>query len=87
MRRKLLAIIIIVVILYVMFLNSTVNNIGKPIYDYLINNTYNETGSTNIVTGIYLNYRVYDTLFEALLLIVSVIGIIYLSVHKEKFHE
>lgn len=87
MRRKLLAIIIIVVILYVMFLNSTVTNIGKPIYDYLISNTYNETGSTNIVTGIYLNYRVYDTLFEALLLIVSVIGIIYLSVHKEKFHE
>ena len=41
--------------------------------------TFTDTGSKSPVTGIYLDYRLYDSLFESLLLIVSVIGIRYLN--------
>lgn len=34
-----------------------------------------ETGAENLVAAIYLNYRLFDTLLEALLLLVSVIGV------------
>ena len=38
-----------------------------------------EVGGANAVTAIYLGYRVYDTLFEALILIVSVIAVWHMS--------
>ncbi len=41
-----------------------------------------DTGATNAVAAIYLNYRVFDTIFEALLLLVSIIGIIHFSRHE-----
>lgn len=56
--------------------------------EYYINNSINETSASNAVTAIYLNYRVYDTLFETLTLLLSVTGVIYLSrhggIHDEK---
>jgi multicomponent Na+:H+ antiporter subunit B len=42
-------------------------------------NTETETGSISPVTGIYLDYRLYDSLFESLLLIISVIGIRFIN--------
>ncbi|MFW6015425.1 MAG: hypothetical protein ACOCRK_03245 [bacterium] len=42
-------------------------------------NSIKETGSFNPATGIYLDYRVYDSLFESLLLLVSAVGIHYLN--------
>lgn len=45
------------------------------LYLQTVLNGINETAAENIVTGIYLNYRIFDTLFEALLLLVSVIGV------------
>lgn len=45
------------------------------LYLKTISNGIDETAAKNIVTGIYLNYRIFDTLFEALLLLVSVIGV------------
>jgi multicomponent Na+:H+ antiporter subunit B len=44
-----------------------------------------ETGALNAATGIYLDYRVYDSLFESLLLLVSAVGIHYLN--KEEKNE
>jgi len=38
-----------------------------------------DVGGTNAVTAIYLGYRVYDTLFEALLLVVSVVAVAHVS--------
>jgi len=38
-----------------------------------------DVGGTNAVTAIYLGYRVYDTLFEALLLVVSVVAVTHVS--------
>lgn len=52
------------------------------LYDYYMANHIIHTKSLNAVTSIYLNYRVFDTLFETLLLLVSIIGIIYFSRHE-----
>ena len=40
----------------------------------------NDIGGENVVTSIYLGYRMYDTLFEALMLLVSVIAVAHLSI-------
>ncbi len=46
---------------------------------YYKENALAQTGAQNAVTAIYLSYRVYDTIFEALTLLIGVIGIIYCS--------
>jgi len=43
-----------------------------------------DVGGENAVTAIYLGYRVYDTIFEALMLLVSIAAIIHLSWHQGK---
>lgn len=64
------------------------NNDMQPhlLYDvstFYIQDAYGFTTAPNSVTAIYLFYRYYDTLFEAMMLIFSVVGVIYLSVHEE----
>lgn len=88
MRCKIIAIWIFIVTSYVLYLNGfTIKASDFPIYNHVIQSGFSETSAYNLVTSIYLNYRYYDTLFEALLLIISVIAVIYLSVHKEHYHE
>ena len=41
-----------------------------------------DVGGENAVTAIYLGYRMYDTLFEALMLLVSIVAVVHLSWHK-----
>lgn len=59
-----------------------------PLMDYFTSDFLQETGATNAVAGIYLNYRVFDTLFEALMLMVSVMEVINVSWanrHEEQY--
>jgi len=42
-----------------------------------------DVGGENAVTSIYLGYRVYDTLFEALMLLISVVGVAHMSWRSE----
>jgi len=42
-----------------------------------------DVGGYNAVTSIYLGYRVYDTLFEALMLVVAVVAVIHMSHFSE----
>jgi len=42
-----------------------------------------DVGGGNAVTAIYLGYRVYDTLFEALLLVIAVVAVMHVSWYKE----
>ena len=42
-----------------------------------------DVGGENTVTAIYLGYRMYDTLFEALMLLVSVVGVAHMSVYGD----
>lgn len=58
---------------------STLEVTGSPAWEYYVSFFKQDTGANNAVTAIYLNYRVFDTLFEALLLLVSVIAVIYFS--------
>ncbi|MBN2794793.1 MAG: hypothetical protein JXR88_05265 [Clostridia bacterium] len=88
MRRKIIALVLFAVTGYILWLNhfATTTTVW-PMYDHIVEYGFLETQSKNLVTAIYLNYRYYDTLFEALLLIISVIAVIYLSVHEENYHE
>lgn len=87
MRRKFLAAFVAIIGMVTLIVNQETLRYGKDIFDYLITYGANETSSENLVTSVYLYYRYYDTLFEALLLIISVIAIIYLSIHKEHYHD
>ena len=44
---------------------------------YFVENYEDDTAARNAVAAIYLNYRVYDTLFEALLLLIAIVGIVH----------
>lgn len=82
MRRKILALLVIFLCFLVLKSTSDISetpdlNVSK----YYLNHGVADISSPNIVTSIYLFYRYYDTLFEALMLLFSVTGIIALSVH------
>lgn len=44
--------------------------------------TFEETGALNIVSAIYLGYRAYDTLGEAIVLFIAVMGTLYVIRHS-----
>lgn len=73
-----------------LFLNYS-ETIDTPLMDYFTADFLAQTGAQNSVAAIYLNYRVFDTLFEALMLMVSVMEVINVSwrnVHAEEYqHE
>lgn len=85
MRRKFTAAFVIVIFLMVISLKTTSVSSSKDLFHYYIENFREDTGAGNAVTAIYLNYRLFDTFFETLLLLVSVIGIIYFSRHEGDF--
>lgn len=75
-----------VVVLF-LFLNHS-EQLDTPLMDYFTADFYAQTGAQNSVAAIYLNYRVFDTLFEALMLMVSVMEVINVSwanKHAEKY--
>lgn len=83
MIKKLYVITILLFILVVFALvsldfSTLYNDFGRV---YFETNGYIETGSTNLVTGIYLDYRLFDSLFEAGILLIAVAGIIWISKH------
>lgn len=88
MRRVVLFILIAVVTVGVLFLTVNFDKaLPNELQSYYAENAANETGSLNVVTAIYLNYRVYDTLFEALTLLISILAIIYFSRHEGYDYE
>ncbi|TVQ27847.1 MAG: hypothetical protein EA382_02820 [Spirochaetaceae bacterium] len=44
------------------------------VYDYIVHNFEEDTGSKNAVAAILLSYRMYDTMFEALILLAAIVG-------------
>lgn len=54
---------------------------------YFQTNGFLETGSLNLVTGIYLDYRLLDTLFEAGILLVAVSGVSWIAQHDHIEHN
>lgn len=81
-RRTILAILIFFVgITVLMHSNIIPAHAEMPLAKYVVDNAFRDTGAENAVTSIYLYYRYYDTLFEALMLMFSIIAVIYMSVH------
>ena len=60
------------------------NDFGRV---YFQENGFYETGSLNLVTGIYLDYRLFDTLFEAGILLVAVTGVSWIAQHEHVEHN
>lgn len=60
--------------------------------DYVSAHHIDDTSAHNAVTAVYLNYRLWDTLFESLVLLICALAVISLSwssevKRKEKRHE
>ncbi|MCL2287441.1 MAG: DUF4040 domain-containing protein [Firmicutes bacterium] len=84
---KVLIPIIFTVFLFGLFIFVIPENTGQPheinLSELYISSFENDFGGENAVTAIYLGYRVYDTLFEALVLVISVVAVIHMS-HSKK---
>jgi multicomponent Na+:H+ antiporter subunit B len=59
-------------------LETLYNDFGKQ---YFFDNGFRETASRNLVTAILLDYRLFDSLFEAGILLVAVSGVKWISKH------
>jgi len=60
-------------------LSDIYNSAGK---DFFRDNGFFDTGSMNLVTAIYLDYRLFDSLFEAGILLIAVSGVMWISQHN-----
>jgi multicomponent Na+:H+ antiporter subunit B len=78
-----LSFVLIVFIVALSDFETLYNNAGKTFFS---ENGFLDTGSRNLVTAIYLDYRLFDSLFEAGILLVAVSGVLWISQHtiKEK---
>ena len=55
-----------------------------PIVERIRERAPEETGATNLVSAIYLGYRAYDTLGEALVLLLAVTGVYFFARNEEE---
>lgn len=78
-RRFIMLPILGVICIYVVFYYFKTDYMPTFTPDNFANLAINETGAQNLVTAIYLKYRLYDTLFEALMLAVAVMGVVHFS--------
>jgi len=78
MRTKLICGFLGVLFLLVMGLFLYYPDVASmDLAEYYLVHFREDTGARNAVAAIYLNYRMYDTLFEALMLLVSIIAMIH----------
>jgi multicomponent Na+:H+ antiporter subunit B len=77
----LLGAILVAFIISIADLKDLYDNAGKLFFYF---NGLNDTGSYNLVSGIYLDYRLFDSLFEASILLIAVSGVMWVSEHKIK---
>jgi len=55
---------------------------GTAARAYVIENGVRETGAVNLVTAIYLGYRVFDTFGETVVLLLAVSGVTFLVEYR-----
>jgi len=78
-----LPIIFVVFLLGLFILVIPTERTANGIQAYYIAQFVQDIGGENAVTAIYLGYRVFDTLFEALILVISVVAVIHMSYTKK----
>ena len=59
------------------------NTTSTYLKDQYISKFLHDVGGENAVTAIYLGYRMYDTMFEALMLLCSIVAVVHLSWYEE----
>ncbi len=78
MRRALVIACCAIVLAGVLY---AANRHGEPsdfeLARYYVASFHDDTGAQNAVAAIYLNYRVYDTLFEALILLAAISAMLH----------
>ncbi len=75
MRFLLSALLITAVFIIVTLISQVHFEQQQPIlFEYIVRNYEEDCGTTNAVTAILLNYRMYDTMFEVLILLTAIIG-------------
>ncbi|MBN1891287.1 MAG: hypothetical protein JW780_00770 [Clostridiales bacterium] len=80
MHRIVKGIIVSLLLIGVLYLYmSTYSPVDSYLSEYFIRSSFEDTGASNAVAAIYLNYRMFDSLFETLMLMVSVVAVIHLS--------
>ena len=67
--------------LFIYFMPS--GYVNTALRDQYLLKFMSDVGGENAVTAIYLGYRVYDTLFEALLLVTAAVAVIHLSWYSQ----
>ena len=78
-RVSFIAMVIIIILVFFKISDQMPHHNGNSSGEYYIENSLYEIKKKNIVTGIYLDYRYFDTIFEASILLVTVSGILFLS--------
>ena len=88
MRRTVIALLILLLFLGVAFLLSTQKApVTGPLMDLCLERALTDTGARNAVAAIYLDYRVFDTILEALLLLISIIAVVHFAQREDTHHE
>ncbi|TVQ40569.1 MAG: hypothetical protein EA384_02530 [Spirochaetaceae bacterium] len=78
MRQAALTVFVLVLMGFVLLIaNGHREILDNEVAAYYVRNFTSDTGAGNAVAAIYLNYRMYDTVFEALILITSIIGMLH----------
>lgn len=88
MRRKIIAVLILLLFLGVASLlyGQSAHEKGS-LMEQCLSNAQKDTGARNAVAAIYLDYRVFDTILEALLLLISIIAVLHFAQREDTHHE
>lgn len=88
MRRKIIAILILLLFLGIAWqlYGQSAPETG-PLMELCLANAQTDTGARNAVAAIYLDYRVFDTILEALLLLISIIAVLHFSKKEDQRRE
>ena len=78
-RQYLLPLIFVIIVFGLVLYFVPENNPNTYLKELFIQRFRTEMGGENAVTAIYLGYRVYDTIFEALVLVVAVVAVLHMS--------
>jgi multicomponent Na+:H+ antiporter subunit B len=84
---KKIAILVVTMLFVFLVLVIDIERIDSSSKDYFIEESFTEVHSKNIVTGIYLDYRLFDSIFEAGILLVSVAGVIFMTREDESMKK
>ena len=88
MRRKIIAVLILLLFLLVAsrLIVQRAPETG-PLMEICLDSALSDTGARNAVAAIYLDYRVFDTILEALLLLISIIAVLHFAQKEDTHHE